>query len=367
MVTASFTHGRRQSATTQKSGARALFWGARITGVTGQSIVSDHVLNSLSGFDWIEARYKTGSFRSLVSVISSILTSYFACIFGRIDFIYLVCSRSTFGFLRDLPVLILGLVGKKVIIHVHGSDIVDLLKRPAIGVIARSVYQNCAIIIPSAHLEAPLRALGCKSVHVIENFAARTDDSVHQKLKERPGTSLLWNSNIMASKGIIELVNGAEIARSNGSNLHLVLIGKIIPDAEATYDELQSFITSLEGKTWISYHGAVSHQKSIELLHQADIVALPSHYACECQPLAIIQAMCMAKSVIIADTPALNATVGDYPAIRAERSPESIAKAIEKCVAEAPETKINQAKAATKAIDRFSIEKFDQSMLAIFA
>jgi len=367
MATAKLTLSTSRSKAECRPVRRAIFWGSRTNGVTGQSIISDHVLEGLGDISWIDLRYSIGGLRSFFSVIARTFSAYYATSFGRTDFIYVVCSRSTFGFLRDFPILMLSLFGKKTIIHVHGSDILDLLKRRFIGVLARSLYQRCAIIIPSAHLDRALRQLGCTSVHVVENFATDLDHSVDAAPLPAHTPAILWNSNIMASKGIMELVKGAELARRRGADLHLTIIGKMIPDRDATQDQLERFIASLANKPWITVLGPVPHRRAIELLRQADIVALPSRYASECQPLAIIQAMCLAKSVIVADTPALKATIGTYPAIVTTPDPSSLADAIEVCLAQANALQISQTQAAPEAIERFSIKKFDKSMSVLFS
>ena len=345
---------------------RGIFWGARTSAITGQSIVSDHVLKESRDVSWIDKRYAARGVWAVLSAVSQIVSTYISVGFSRVDFIYVVCSRSTAGFLRDLPVLALSLLGVNTIVHVHGSDITTLLNRRMTGRLARQIYRRCDIIIPSVHLKADLQQLGCQSVHVVENFAVNLQQQTVSSSPPSEETSILWNSNIMASKGIVELVEGADIARRRGFDITLTIIGKMIPDQEATSDELKRFMSGLKDKSWINILGPVSHKRSIELLRLCDIVALPSSYSSECQPLAIIQAMCLAKSIIVNDTPALRATIGNYPAIRTDRQANALADALETCILQAETLKTAQTAAAANAIERFSLAKFDRTMSHIF-
>jgi glycosyltransferase involved in cell wall biosynthesis len=50
------------------------------------------------------------------------------------------------------------------------------------------------------------------------------------------------------------------------------------------------------------------------LITESDIVCLPSVYASECQPLAIIDAMYAGRKVLVSNSAPLKATVENYPA-----------------------------------------------------
>ena len=359
---ASASIDRRQPPARRLSG---LFWSAKSDLVTGQSIVSDHVLENIPDISWTDSRYANTGVTALFSVIFRYLFVYIRLVVSRPDFHYLVCSRSLFGFLRDAPILVTSRLGQPTLVHVHGSDITALFDRPVIGAIARFCYRHTTIIIPSQHLVEPLLERGLLQLSVIENFAAKpaTKPSI-QNLEDR-SLSVLWNSNIMASKGIRELAIGVEKAISLGANLNFTVIGKLIPDDEASLPELQRFVDDLASKPWVHFHGPVSHETALSLLDDADIVALPSQYSSECQPRAIIPAMCLGKAIIVTETPALRATIGDDTAILAPRNGDELAMALQSLALDRFQTDRQNA-AAQHAIQRFSIEKFEMSLLKVF-
>ena len=66
---------------------------------------------------------------------------------------------------------------------------------------------------------------------------------------------------------------------------------------------------------WFIYKGQISRSEVIEALTECSVVTLPSFYASECQPLALIDAMVLGKYLLVSDTPAISATCFGYPGI----------------------------------------------------
>ena len=91
-------------------------------------------------FRWIQAIYSGGRIRSLPTTLRATIVLWFALLLGKTETIYLVCSRSEGGFLRDVPALLPAVFGTRVIVHAHGSDIVDLLRRGRLSALARWLY-----------------------------------------------------------------------------------------------------------------------------------------------------------------------------------------------------------------------------------
>jgi glycosyltransferase involved in cell wall biosynthesis len=338
--------------------ARAVFWSASFDLTTGQALVTARVAKSNYGIKWSMAVYPPGV-KGVLGFARATLILCNAILFGRCRVVYLVCSRSVLGFMRDIPALLPALFNIRVVVHVHGSDVSDLLSRRLIGVVAKFLYRRCEIIVPSLHLHKPLNERGCTNVYVIENFARMTFPTRPRNARET--FQLLWNSNIMASKGIREFVEGALIARAAGVPLSLVVLGRPIADGEASRAEMEAYSETLLGLDWINVRGPVSPEMAERALIEADLVALPSRYPTECQPLAIVQAMCAGCKVIVADTPALRATMGSYNAWFVKPTADAISKAI----VEAATTPNIDHGMKVAAMARFNPSLFDERMTAI--
>jgi glycosyltransferase involved in cell wall biosynthesis len=343
-------------------------WSADYTLVTGQALVTARMVRRQPAVPWREHVYRGAGFRSAATCAGAVAGLWRDIALRRIRTLYLVCSRSNGGFLRDVPALLAARAGVRTVVHSHGSDIVDLLSNRRLAPLARALYSRCEIVVPSTHLVEPLRAITVAPLHVCENFFA-------SKLQEAAATAIdgltvLWNSNVMASKGFFDVAEAIRQLMGDGLPVRLISVGQPIGDEEMSAQEAASRLHVLLGHDWLDYRGKVDQATAITLMAEADGVCLPSRYSSECQPLAIIQAMCAGKAIVVSDIPALRATLGDYPAhFVPVRSVAAIAEALRDLhhlkLADPTAFVSSRQEAAAAARERFSAERFDREMAAI--
>lgn len=334
-----------------------LFWSSSLDALTGQAIVSKRVFDKINSNYWIKLTYSS-SFRSAHIYLCNILRLYYYVFLGKTKAAYIVPSRSLFGFLRDIPVLLVSLFGVRIILHVHGDGLNTLFQNKHLGPLASFFYSRAEIIIPCKHL-ANFR-IKPKSIYIVENYSAirsiyNSKSSYSDKVK------VLWNSNIMASKGVNTLVDGLLSASQYNINFKLTIAGKPIGDSLMNQQEIDSYSDYLKGEAWINYLGEVSPSKMSSLIHEHDIVALLS--ANECQPLAIIEAMCCGLKLIVSDIPGIRNTIGDYPAYFVKRDKNSVAEAFFNACND-PQVDENH---RLEAMHRYSSNRFDNEMHKIFS
>lgn len=349
----------------ESAASRIGWWSAELKDLTGQAIVTSRVVALLEGAETQAFVYRGERLKSIVSWAWAALRLWASLPARRVRVLYLVCSRSTAGFLRDLPAYMTRLFGVRVLVHVHGSDIVDLCQRPGIGLLARGILARCELIIPSVHLLAPLRDLGMHQIHLCENFSeysAPVAFSLPRPTQGELRLSVLWNSNVMASKGFFAVADAIKSLVDEGKSIRLVVLGRPIGDEVMDLRACQRALSRTLVKSWIEYLGPVDRPTAMRLLHEADVVCLPSHYSSECQPLAVIEAMCAGRQLIIADTSALRATAGDYPCVKVSGPVASEITLALRHVMEKPASDKALQSAATHARQRFSPERFDRDM-----
>ena len=332
-----------------------LFWSCRLEVINGQNIVTKRVLsNMMNNYQLKHLSYKSGA-GGILSVFKCYIKLFFYL--KSVDIFYIVVSRSAIGFLRDLPILVIArLIGKPFVCHAHGSDLPDLFLTPLIGRLALFLYQNATIVVPSCHLINDLKQFNLNKVFLLENFF-----NVGSKGKyiKKPGM-ILWNSNLIASKGLFEFLDFAKFCFEAKNSYRFVAIGKFIGDKTSTKKEVIRRLDEAIDNKWIEYRGIVSVEESINLSNQAEVVFLYSHYKSECQPIAVIQAMCQGCKLIIAPTSALKSTVGSYPCIyfNIEQSYDNLIGAISQV--QIPTQEI------VNSIERFSSRNFDLILNNIF-
>ena len=346
-------------------------WSSDWSEQTGQTIVTKRVFEHQTGVRWIKATYGAAGLASIVGVVGAVLRLYLAALTRRYGQVYLVSSRSLVGFIRDLPALMLVFVGIRVITHVHGSDIVQLLETSRVAWLARCLYRRCEIVVPSAHLIEDVQRLTGKAPVLCENFVDSRDiDAIIATEASPDDIWVTWNSNVMSSKGIFEVAGAVETARETDNRFKFLSIGTAISDDEMTKEQAETRITDLARQDWVTYLGRVSPDEALRATQKAKIYAFPSRYSSECQPLALIQAMMLGKPIVANDTPALRATLKGYPAIfLTAPTTDDLAQVFVRCSEGGEDTpgfkRERLESAAAFARERFSTARFDQAMSAI--
>lgn len=332
-----------------------LFWSSSLDVVTGQAIVSKRVFDKINPNNWIKLIYPSGV-RFIYVYASNIVRLYYFVFVGKIKTAYIVPSRSLFGFIRDIPVLLISLFGVRTILHIHGDGLNELFKKKYIGCLASFLYARSEIIIPCKHLVVfPIRP---KNIFIVENYST-IPKHYNPKSFYSDEVKILWNSNVMATKGVNILVDGLLCASKYKINFKLTIMGKPLGDSLMNQLEIDSYSDYLKEETWINYLGAVSPNKVSNIMREHDIVALLSIN--ECQPMVIIEAMCCGLKLIVSDIPGIRNTIGDYPAYFVKRNKDSVAKAFLHACHDLPVDESFR----RDAIKRFSSSRFDNQMKEI--
>lgn len=357
--------------TTSKIGVVLALWSSDFSLITGQAMVTARAAALLRRKGSKEFTYRGAGLSMLWTWLRSSAGLWWTTFFGRVDTLYMVCSRSNFGFLRDLPAYLIRWLGVRVVVHVHGSDIVDLIQRRGIGWLAHKLLSKCELILPSHHLVGPLQRLGISQLHVCENFAVDPQPGTPRGgwsspvATDRRALSVLWNSNIMASKGFFMVADAVAAMHNDGQPVTLVALGSAMADNLMSIEEVQQKLEALEQAPWFEYRGSVDRIASVRALGDSDVVCLPSTYSSECQPLAVIEAMCAGRRLLVARTPALLATVGEYPCETVSViDAKSVREALGQLAAHPPTASILDA-ASAKARIRFSPTRFDSELSLI--
>lgn len=298
-------------------------WSTDYTEATGQALVTSRVVsNVLPELGKVQEYVLPpgGRPKVLMLWVTTVLRLWLDAILGRISALYLVCSRSNGGFLRDSPALGLARLGLPILVHTHGSDLFDLLKNRRLSPMVRWLYKPCHLVVPSGHLREKLAPFFA-SITVCENFFEGTDRRVARHTQNQcpsvdcKSFKVLWNSNIMTSKGFFDVFAAAHDLHAAGLPIRLVAMGRPIADDEMALSDVERHLREARRSSALDFRGHVTHQEAIALLNEADVVVLPSRYSSELQPVSIIEAMCAGKALLLTDTPVFHSIVGSYPAV----------------------------------------------------
>lgn len=347
----------------------AAIWSADYDQITGQGLVTARVVRCQPTIRWHEYIYRGLGMRSVATWAAAAFRLWKDIAFRRLDMVYLVCSRSNGGFLRDVPALLVARTGLRVVVHAHGSDIVDLLSDRWISPLARVLYRGCEIIVPSTHLVQPVKDITGVEPHLCENYFANSSGFIVSSLpREDDSLTVLWNSNVMASKGFFDMMEAVRRLRQTGRRVLVLSLGEVLGDDELSQAETARRFAEMQESDWFDYRGKVDQAVAIALTGEVDVVCLPSRK--ESQGIAVIEGMCAGKAVVASDIPALRATLRGYPA---HFVPVRSVDAIVEALCELYELKLKDPVAfassrltpAAVARERFAATRFDREMAAI--
>ena len=258
------------------------------------------------------------NFRAIETI--RIIWSYFLVVFRKKPItIYLTKGSTKLGFLRDLSLLIIRDIfscDSRFIVHLKGGNYDEffhssnfLFKKLIIYFLNRT--NNIIVLGPSLLAMYDFHKFPKEKFIIIKN--ALTSD-VHisdffiktKATTDKNKVRLLFLSNLIYSKGYIDLLKACEILINKGlTNFQLTYAGVFMEspddpniDINETQQKFLSVLQSSKFKENINYIGLVIGKEKDKLLRDSDIFLLPTNYHVEGQPVSIIEAMAYGCAII---------------------------------------------------------------------
>jgi len=218
-------------------------------------------------------------------------------VFG-VDIIYMTPGQSFWGIIKYAPFIILGsLLNKPIVMHIHGNYLgtqYKILKGWKKNIFKFLISKATAGIVLSKSLKDNFKdLLNDEKIFIVENFA--NNELVSQSVLEKNINSLeiLWLSNLMNEKGILDFFHALIILKQKNILFHAKIAGKIEEGLDsAIYSKLDELGDCVE------YVGIVKGQEKIDLLKRANLFIFPTYYTMEGQPIALIEAMATGNIII---------------------------------------------------------------------
>lgn len=277
--------------------------------ITGQSVafkmlVDYEIKHNITGRRAIVLHNSVGGvfFHKLFYLFLFLSKLFCVMLFKRTSVYYLSISRSYSGFLKDLPVFLAAFITKsKLCVHLHGSDFKDFynstsgLRRVLLDLCYRKV--SIAFVL-SEGMKAEFEDFPQISIITVFNCAPDLSN-LSDPVSFAEGVNILYMSNIMRSKGALELIEAVKTLHSQGMRLNLKIAGEFVSDEFMTATEIRSvFFELLSNVDFIVYEGVVRGKKKEKLFEWSNIVALPTYYRTEAQPIVLIEAMSCGRFIL---------------------------------------------------------------------
>lgn len=256
----------------------------------------------------------------------------------RYDVVYMSVGITFRGFFRYVPYMVASILKREpYVIHTHGATFGDMYDNLGLFkkyIIKFFIVKSTRVIVLGNSLKSmfddimPLDKV-CVCENGVRDDIFITDDEFNKKLNNFNSNriNLLFLSNLMKAKGILELFKAFELLPDN---YVLNIAGSIEPDDEVVC-EFDKFKQRFSDR--VVYHGVVRGEYKCRLLCESDIFVLPSKN--EGQPISILEAYRCGCGVVT------NQLIGGTSDIFCDKingetidnkSPQDISRGIEECV-----------------------------------
>ncbi|MBT2571261.1 glycosyltransferase family 4 protein [Planococcus sp. ISL-110] len=309
------------------------------------------------------------SFDKLWTDSFAILYSGFLSLVMKNPILYISISQTKMGLLRDcMMIQACKLLGRgKVVTHLHGNNLggtIDATSGMTQKFIVNSLQKIDVGIVLGGKLSPNYRGY-VKRVEVVSNgipadFILKSE--VGQGKKKGP-ISLLYLSNLMFEKGYIELIKATTALVKEGHNLRLDLVGGIQNETE--FLEVKQYIAENDMDQRIQYHGLKQGEEKKRFFLESDMMALPTKYKVEGQPMSIIEGMAAGLPIISSDRGIIAELIKDCGVI-IEPTVDGVKSAIKGLVTDDAE-RMRLGRMSRETFEAFYTEdKYTDALIAIF-
>ena len=288
-----------------KKVSKILLYGSLPPPYNGQSAAFSPVVGSFAAEEILLVnitKYRSGIVNTLWTMLCTLY--YFA--FFRFDTVYFTSSRSMPGFVKDIPLLLLGRwLKKRMVNHLHGANFKSFydnsgLLKPLIRYCYRNVDTS---IVLFEGMRTEFSDFPAMKIQVIgncyEELFDRQDESGFQKT-----CNVVFLSGIMKSKGILEFLDACELVLRHRHDIMFTIAGLPCSDNFLKKKAIAALFFRRYKKLkkqfpdQIQYLGEITGQKKVELLYGSGIFVLPTWHPSEAFPISILEAMRAGNAIV---------------------------------------------------------------------
>lgn len=217
-------------------------------------------------------------------------------IFNRYDLCYVTLTSSGLGFYKDaVIVLLVKLFRIKIVFHFHNKGVSKHKINYLNNFLYSFVFKNTNSILLSDYLYYDLQSyVKHSNIHICHNgiMPLNQINSFVKPLNDAK-CKLLFLSNMMKEKGVLELLNACVALKNQNYNFECHFAGNWM---DITEDYFNDFVSKNDLKNYVFAHGRIIGDEKFELFKSSDIFVFPTYY--DCFPLALLEAMDFSLPII---------------------------------------------------------------------
>lgn len=203
------------------------------------------------------------------------------------DMVYFSLAPSGFAFYRDsIYLLLIKIMGYKRVLHLHGKGFGPVMNKNFLfRFLCQRIFKGSYCIHISEILAKDVPDLGVKKRYIIPYGIKVINEKAIAKTETAP-LKILYLSNYVRSKGVLDLIDAIEIVADKIANFHVELVGNPF---DLTIEYLEEYIEQKRLQDIISVIGPKYSEDKYEVLRNADLFVFPTYN--DAFPNALLEAM----------------------------------------------------------------------------
>jgi glycosyltransferase involved in cell wall biosynthesis len=251
----------------------------------------------------------------------------------RPDLVYITLSSHGAGLLKDsLVVAICRLLRLPHVFHFHNKGVKNNSKNSIAKRIYPFVFKKAKVILLSPLLYEDIAAYVPQTnvyycANGIPDLSGSKNSTHAHTVENQNNIHLLFLSNLIESKGIMDLLKACKQLTTKGLDFRCTLAGGV---GDLKEKDIVQFIEANNLQKFVSYVGKVSGEQKTKVLKDSDLFIFPTYYHNECFPLVLLEAMQFSLPIITTNEGAIPEMVMDNENgfIVPKNSPEAIAEKV---------------------------------------
>lgn len=235
------------------------------------------------------------------------------------NLVYITPNSAGTPFYKDfITVIMLKFMGQRIVMHFHNKGVATrqnhwidnwlyhrYFKDVKLILLADALYEDVKKYVKKEDVFVCPNAIP-KIKMASECVASKFSSSFVESDGNRP-PHILWLTNIMKTKGIMEFLSALQILKKKGVAFHVDFVGGLTK--EMTGDEFDTALTMNGLNGCCAYHGPKYGDDKYAFYRDADIFVLPSYT--EAFPVSILEAMQFGLPVVASNVGGVSAEVED--------------------------------------------------------
>lgn len=235
-------------------------------------------------------RYSLSKFFNLIFFFAKL---FLGLVYFRPKMVYFTLSPTGPALYRDAVIcLLVKAFVRPMVIHMHGKGLKTIRQSSFKGRLVRWAFKGSCVISLSEGLKDDISELPILKKIALGNGIKKTEVIAKQTLIDRP-VRLLFLSNLVKSKGILELMDSLSRLKKTITNWECRIVGS---DGDVTTQEINKIIEEKGLKSQVTVLGAKYGSEKTKQLNWADMLVFPTYN--DCFPLVILEAMMHSTAIV---------------------------------------------------------------------